>query len=87
MGSIKLFSDKLITDSMPLPDKFILRPLESTDYEKGFLSALSDLTTVGPMNQAEYLDRFHYLKNHSHEYYTVVIEDQTLKKIAAAGTM
>jgi glucosamine-phosphate N-acetyltransferase len=33
------------------------------------------------------LERFNYMKSHNHEYFTIVIEDKTKQRIAAAGTV
>lgn len=77
---------------------FIVRPLEATDYDKGFLNALSMLTSVGNLTRTEFLgndthnfthwiDRFAYLKAHNYEYFTIVIEDTNAKLIVGAGTL
>ncbi|KAI3629917.1 hypothetical protein MIR68_011352 [Amoeboaphelidium protococcarum] len=83
-----LFSTKFISDQVQsqLPTGFKLRPLKSDDYHRGFLTALSHLTTVGDLTEAQFLDRFHYLKAHNYEYFTVVIEDTKKNIIAASGT-
>ena len=62
-----------------LPKGFKVRSLHSDDYNKGFLKALSHLTTTGDDGEAAFLDRFHYLKAHNYEYFTVVIEDVAKK--------
>lgn len=89
--SVPLFDSRFISqhiqDALPKQPKLLIRPLASTDYAKGFLTALSHLTTVGEMNEAEFLDRFWYLKAHAHEYYTIVIEDEQAQKIVACGTV
>ncbi|KAI9183983.1 Glucosamine-phosphate N-acetyltransferase-like protein [Blastocladiella emersonii ATCC 22665] len=77
--------DRAVTSA--LPAGFVLRPLEVTDYDKGFLHALSHLTVVGDISKAAFVDRFAYLKAHNHEYFTIVIEDLAKQRIAAAGTV
>ncbi|KAJ3366745.1 Glucosamine-phosphate N-acetyltransferase-like protein [Allomyces javanicus] len=77
--------DRAVNDH--LPAGFLLRPLEITDYDKGFLTALSHLTVVGEIDKAAFVDRFAYLKAHAHEYFTIVIEDLKTQRIAAAGTV
>ncbi|KAI9217022.1 acyl-CoA N-acyltransferase [Blastocladiella britannica] len=79
------FIDKSVTDA--LPTGFVIRPLEITDYDKGFLQALSHLTVVGDISKAAFVERYSYLKAHAHEYFTIVIEDLAKKRIAAAGTI
>ncbi|KAI9033309.1 acyl-CoA N-acyltransferase [Hyaloraphidium curvatum] len=70
-----------------LGQDFEIRPLHATDYEKGFLEALSHLTTVGEFTKDKFLDRYAYFKKHNHEYFTIVIEDLKKNRIAAAGTV
>ncbi|ORZ40572.1 acyl-CoA N-acyltransferase [Catenaria anguillulae PL171] len=77
--------DRQVTSS--LPAGFVVRPLEVTDYEKGFLHALSHLTVVGDISKAAFVDRFSYLRAHNYEYFTIVIEDVHKQRIAAAGTV
>lgn len=79
-----------------------LRPLACDDYEKGFLTALSHLTTVGEVTKGRWLGRFNsahliysqscveryqYMKAHNHEYFVIVVEDERKGRIAASGTM
>lgn len=65
----------------------------------GFLAALSQLTAVGdvskekflgtvcPSSFGQFLERFFENKATSSHYYTIVIEDTTRGRIAAAGTI
>ncbi|TPX36650.1 hypothetical protein SmJEL517_g01400 [Synchytrium microbalum] len=84
-----LFSQSLISAAVQksLPAGFVIRSLAPSDYEKGFLTALSQLTTVGTISKAQFIDRYNYLKKHNYEYFTIVIEEVGKKKIAAAGTI
>ncbi|RKO92480.1 acyl-CoA N-acyltransferase [Blyttiomyces helicus] len=84
-----LFSPSLISPEVKasLKPGFVVRPLAPSDYEKGFLEALSQLTTVGKLSKADFLDRYNYLKAHNYEYFTIVIEDVPKEKIVAAGTI
>lgn len=81
---VKFLSQKVIHE---LSDGFEVRPLQSGDYQKGFLDCLSMLTTVGKMEEGDFLDRFHYLKSHNDQYFTLVIEDLKLNRIVACGTI
>lgn len=87
--SVPLFPSTFISKQVQsqLPAGFIIRPLASDDFEKGFLKALSHLTTVGTISKAQFMDRFNYMRSHSHEYFTIVIEDTGKNVIAAAGTI
>ncbi|KAI9141156.1 acyl-CoA N-acyltransferase [Paraphysoderma sedebokerense] len=85
----QLFSSSLICKDIQskLPAGYLIRSLDLSDYEKGFLDCLSHLTVVGEISRAQFVDRFAYLKLHSHEYFVIVIEDVNNKRIAAAGTV
>ncbi|KAI9206188.1 acyl-CoA N-acyltransferase [Polychytrium aggregatum] len=89
VNSDLLFCPRLIPASQQqaLPDGFAVRPLSIKDYDKGFLQALSQLTTVGDLTKEQFVDRFSYLKAHNHEYFTIVIEDVKKSLIIAAGTV
>ncbi|CAG8574387.1 7164_t:CDS:2, partial [Scutellospora calospora] len=69
-----------------LPKGHTIRPLSSKDYEKGFLQLLTVLTVVGDISKAQFLERFHYLKAHNHEYFTLVIVSPE-DRIIGAGTI
>ncbi|CAG8802936.1 26943_t:CDS:2 [Dentiscutata erythropus] len=83
-----LFSSDLISSDVQaaLPKGHTIRPLSSEDYEKGFLDVLTVLTTVGDISKAQFLERFYYLKAHSHEYFTLVIVSPE-DRIIGAGTI
>jgi len=83
-----LFSTSLISPEVQveLPSGYKIRPLASDDYERGFLETLSVLTEIGNVSKAQFLERFNYLKQHNHEYFTLVIlspED----RVVGAGTI
>ncbi|KXS17100.1 acyl-CoA N-acyltransferase [Gonapodya prolifera JEL478] len=84
-----LFSRHLISKEVQasMVPGYLLRPLQPTDYEKGFLECLGHLTTVGEITKAQFMDRFAYLKQHNYEYFTIVIENVQTSRIAAAGTV
>jgi glucosamine-phosphate N-acetyltransferase len=69
---MELFDKRYISPKVTaaLPTGFVVRPLNSSDYEKGFLECLAMLTAVGNMPKKDFLDRFNYLKKHNHEYST-----------------
>lgn len=60
--------------SVTCPEEdFMLRPLSTADYEKGFTDVLSQLTRVGEVTKTNYLDRFNQMKV-AYGYYPIVIE-------------
>lgn len=79
-----LFSPDLISKPViaSLPAGFILRPLSKTDFEKGYLDVLAQLTTVGEISKALFEERFEWMKRRNEEYFVVVLEDLKDGKIA-----
>lgn len=65
----------------------MLRPLCSDDYEKGFVTLLSQLTKVGDVTKEMFLKRFHAMRSCAGTYYLIVLEDTKLEKIVASGTL
>ncbi|KRY37366.1 putative glucosamine 6-phosphate N-acetyltransferase [Trichinella spiralis] len=72
-------------DSVHRPaDNLCVRPLQRTDFEKGFLQLLSRLTHVGSVSKGEFCRQFVEMRNCQGTYYVVVIED--LSKSIIVGT-
>jgi len=63
-----------------------VRPLQDGDYERGFLRLLSQLTSVGNVTKAEFLNRFAKMKG-SGDYYVTVIEDTQKNEIIGSATL
>jgi glucosamine-phosphate N-acetyltransferase len=55
-----LFSSEYISPQVisQMKPGFIVRPLQDTDFEKGFLNTLGMLTTVGPISKKDFLGIF-----------------------------
>ncbi|XP_028038668.1 probable glucosamine 6-phosphate N-acetyltransferase isoform X1 [Bombyx mandarina] len=70
----------------PGEDWMVVRPLQRSDYDKGFLQLLSQLTSVGNITRKQYDDRFTKMK-HSGGYYVTVIEDTRINKLIGAATL
>jgi len=67
-------------------DSLIARPLCNTDFEKGFLPLLSQLTALGTVEKEAFLDRFESMIK-TGGYYIIVIEDVSKKQIVATGML
>jgi len=65
---------------------FRLRPLCSTDYNRGYINLLSQLTVTFPVTQEMFSDTFNIMKN-AGIYYIIVVEDLTQKQIVASGSL
>lgn len=62
----------------------IFRKLQSTDYERGYLDLLKQLTVVGTVTKEHFLNTFLHIKaNNYHNIYVIEINE----KIIACGTL
>lgn len=64
----------------------LVRPLQRSDYDKGFLKILGQLTNVGNVTRIQFNDRFTQMKQNG-GYYVTVIEDTRINKIIGASTL
>ncbi|EFN85541.1 probable glucosamine 6-phosphate N-acetyltransferase [Harpegnathos saltator] len=84
---VNLFNPTILERlTLPPTDGLLIRPLNSTDYEKGFLVLLSQLTDVGNVTKEQFLNRFYNMKA-AGGYYIVVIEDIYTGKVIACATL
>jgi glucosamine-phosphate N-acetyltransferase len=67
------------------PNRFLIRPLRSSDYSQGFCAVLEHLTTTD-CSAEQFSRRFHELRDATN-YCTVVVEDTKQKRIAATATV
>uniref|UniRef100_A0AC35TH95 Glucosamine 6-phosphate N-acetyltransferase n=1 Tax=Rhabditophanes sp. KR3021 TaxID=114890 RepID=A0AC35TH95_9BILA len=73
-----------------LPDGFLMRPLQFNDYEKGYLSLLGELTSVGKISRGKWNERFNSMREANggeQSYYVVVIEDLAKNQVVASATL
>jgi len=80
------FNPAISSTSKP-SEGFIVRPLSSKDYERGFLDILGQLTSVGPITKQHFMKNFDEMKKSSDTYYITVIVDTKLDKIVGSGTL
>ncbi|XP_057337338.1 probable glucosamine 6-phosphate N-acetyltransferase [Microplitis mediator] len=64
----------------------LVRPLRSTDYDKGFIQLLGQLTDVGNITKDQFLNRFFKMKS-AGGHYVVVVEDLDLGKVIGSATL
>jgi glucosamine-phosphate N-acetyltransferase len=77
-NSNPLFDPSLISESVTstLQSPFKIRPLERSDYAKGFLECLRVLTHIGDISEARFNERYDWMVNEAKGgYYVLVIED------------
>jgi glucosamine-phosphate N-acetyltransferase len=87
-----LFSLDLIspTVSAALPEDYILRPLERSDYSRGFLDVLRVLTTVGDITPESWNTRYDWMEKRSGEYFVLCVVDTKREEgqsIVGTGTV
>lgn len=73
--------------SSPLDPNLVIRRLESTDYAKGFLKILGQLTAVGTISRELFLKRFQQISNIPNIHFTYVIEDKLKGEIIGTATL
>lgn len=83
-----LFSPELISPAVQevLPEGYTCRPLQSADYQKGFLDVLRVLTTVGDINEERWADRYEWIKKRNDEYFLLVILDGN-ERVVGTGAL
>lgn len=64
-----------------------VRPLLASDYGRGFLDLLKELTEVGDISQKQFEDQFTLMRNSQDMYYCTVIVDQNKNQIVGAATL
>ncbi|XP_077861771.1 glucosamine 6-phosphate N-acetyltransferase-like isoform X2 [Saccoglossus kowalevskii] len=68
-------------------EDLLMRPLCQADYDKGFMELLKQLTVVGDIPKEQFLARYNQMKKCPNTYYVTVIEDTSVGKIVATGTV
>ncbi|KAG0207444.1 Glucosamine-phosphate N-acetyltransferase-like protein [Mortierella sp. GBA30] len=84
-----LFSSSLISSTVQaqLPEGYLMRPLEFTDYAKGYYDCLAGLTVVGDVSEQAFQQTFETMRRCDGVYHVVVIEDLAQSRIVATGTL
>merc|ERR1711971_438410 len=57
------------------------------DYDRGYLSLLSQLTSVGEISREEWEARWHQLRDSNSTYYVIVVEDRSMARVVGAATL
>ncbi|KIW01567.1 hypothetical protein, variant [Verruconis gallopava] len=92
MACDSLFPASLISASVQadLPHGYVVRPLQRSDYSRGHLEPLRDLTYIGEISEQQWIERFDWMASCQGTYYVVVIVDTTKESrgsIVATGTL
>ncbi|XP_053690497.1 probable glucosamine 6-phosphate N-acetyltransferase [Sabethes cyaneus] len=75
-----------ITAASPGESWLLVRPLQTGDYNRGFLQILSQLTTVGDVTLPRFLNRFAQMRA-SGDYFVTVIVDTRYDKIIGSASL
>lgn len=77
MTSEPLFNPSLISKSVlsTLPEGYTVRPLQKSDYQKGFLDVLKVLTKVGDISESAWNERYDWMKAREGDYFILVVLD------------
>ncbi|KAI8323532.1 glucosamine 6-phosphate N-acetyltransferase [Martensiomyces pterosporus] len=83
-----LFDSSLLGTSARsmVPANHVIRPLELTDFRKGYIECLSNLTVVGEVTEELFAESFEEMQR-SGNYFVVVVEDLETEKVVASGTL
>lgn len=83
-----LFSTELISPQVAaaLPDGYTVRPVQRSDYQRGFLDVLRVLTTVGDVDEAHWDQRYDWISRRNDEYFLICVLDGQ-GKIVGTGAL
>ncbi|EPQ30520.1 uncharacterized protein PFL1_02046 [Pseudozyma flocculosa PF-1] len=70
-----------------LPDNLHVRPISSTDYSRGHLTVLADLTKAPDTGLAAWQSRFDAILSTPNTYYPIAFIDKATDRIVALGTV
>jgi glucosamine-phosphate N-acetyltransferase len=84
-----LFPESLVSakSQEDLPEGFLFRPLERSDFQNGHLDVLADLAWMGTISESDWLGRFDLMDKLAGTYYVIVIVDKSTKKVVGTGTL
>ncbi|KAJ2470452.1 Glucosamine-phosphate N-acetyltransferase-like protein [Coemansia sp. RSA 2322] len=88
VSSNSLFDSSLLgpTSHSSVPANHTMRSLELTDYRKGYIECLANLTVVGEVSEQMFAESFEDMQR-AGCYFIVVIEDLEVAKIVATATL
>jgi glucosamine-phosphate N-acetyltransferase len=78
---------RVVSHLTALPSGLVMRRLEASDFGKGFLEVLGQLSQVGDVTREMFETRFKEMEKCPGTYYTLVIEDTSKQRIIAAATL
>jgi len=83
-----ILSDLPSAKELSAKDKSLyFRPLQSDDYNRGYIELLKQLTSVGDVTELDFKERFRELKSSNETYYHTVIVDSSTDQIVGSATL
>lgn len=74
-------------DAPAPPAGYVIRPLESTDFSKGFVQLLGQLTSVGDLTEERFREVMELRQRQAGTYVTIVAEHEESGTLAATGSL
>ncbi|XP_054257662.1 glucosamine 6-phosphate N-acetyltransferase isoform X2 [Macrosteles quadrilineatus] len=65
----------------------VIRPLQSSDFNLGYINLLAQLTCTGDISRKEFTDRFQSMVRCPNTYYITVVEDVTTCQIVGSASL
>lgn len=84
---LTLAFESQVLPPITLPSGYTLRPLASSDYDRGHLALLSVLTVAPDVGESAWTEQFHAMVRCSGAYYPIVIVDSATDRIVGGGTL
>nr|CAG4648311.1 EOG090X0FKI [Moina brachiata] len=94
-GDIPLYDPEILNkynlgerhETLKQDESLVVRPLYASDYDRGFLDLLKELTEVGDISKEKFLDQFNNMKSCEDTYYCTVIVDTIKDRVVGAATL
>lgn len=89
MQSDALFDGRKLSSEVlgRLPSGYLMRPLQTTDWNHKILETYSQLTQVGTVTEISFQEWFDFMYSRQGEYFCIVIQEQSTSDIVACGTV
>ncbi|KAJ2543596.1 Glucosamine-phosphate N-acetyltransferase-like protein [Coemansia sp. RSA 1933] len=88
VSSNTLFDNSILGTSVrsQIPERHVLRALELTDFNKGYVDCLANLTITGAVTTQMFAESFEEMQR-AGCYFVIVIENLETNTIVASGTL
>ena len=76
-----------VTEVISKNPELYVRPLQSDDFNRGFIDLLKQLTSVGSVTESDFKNQFELMRSGKSTYFNAVIVDRTRDKVIGAATL